>query len=115
MIGLNPTSFRSVTSLDDTPFQFLVYHSAAAVFDHDDLAVETLNIWQGLDKHLRLFKILLHIFIHPYLLRGRSKTRFDYVPNRTLRCPKPAFALSPFASFPFYISKYTDISCGNLH
>ena len=49
-------------------FQAFVHHGAAAVFHDNDLSIETLDIRQCLDQHLRLVQILLHILIHNILL-----------------------------------------------
>ncbi len=67
--------------LDHTLFQILIHHGAAAVFHHDDLAVKALDVRQSLDQHLRFVQILLHVLVHNYLLRGRSKIQFHYVPD----------------------------------
>ena len=48
-------------------FKLLIHHGASAVFYHNDLAVKTLDIGQGLDQDLRLCpESVLHIASLPF-------------------------------------------------
>ena len=50
--------------LNDVFLQFFVAHGTAAVFYHNDLAVEFLYVRKRLDQHFCFFHYLFHIFFH---------------------------------------------------
>ena len=57
---LEAYQFQQSHILDDMFFEFLIDHGASAILHDNDLPVESLDIGQGFDQHLRLIQIFLH-------------------------------------------------------
>ncbi len=62
--GLEAHQLQESHVLDHIFLQFLIAHGTAAVFDHNDFAVEFLNVGQCLDQGLRLVHHQFHILFH---------------------------------------------------
>ena len=65
--GLETYQFQQRYVLDDVFLQFLIAHGAAAVFYHNDLAIEFLYVRKCLNQHFCFFHYLFHIFFHCFV------------------------------------------------
>ena len=65
--GFEAYQLQQCHVLDDILLQFFVAHGTAAVFYHNDLAVEFLYVRKRLDQHLRFSHYLFHIFFHCFV------------------------------------------------
>ena len=65
--GFETYQLQQCHVLDDILLQFFVAHGAAAVFYHNDLAIEFLYVRKCLNQHFCFFHYLFHIFFHCFV------------------------------------------------